>query len=316
MTNRKFTGAYTRFKTSTGTYHGIIGGEIVTRSRTDKTVEQDPLIVVEGNHEPIVDLETFEAVQTKLAKNKTETAHKDAYPYVFRGLLRCSECGGGMVGHGGHAYICETYKRSGSCACHSNYVQEDLLLSGIVRLITSRYCSEARVEELQEAVRLELADEGKRDAKPERRVDQARLRKRISVLDQQLDQAAGRVLTAPAAVVDRLTNKLAELQAERDRLQGELDAGEAHTQQPERLDDQTVEAAIEALRRLQQRLSDAKPEDLRSLLSGYGVRISLEFSHEPTSGGKRTKNTLSGGKILVRPDQALSSLLFNTADRS
>jgi site-specific DNA recombinase len=310
LTTQKYTGAFVRFRTAAGKYHAIIGGEIVPRCRSDKQIEQDPLIVVEGNHAAIISQAVFDQAQAKLAANRKETAPRGSFPYVFRGLLRCSECGGVMLGHAGRSYLCGTYHRAGKAACHSNLVSEELLIGGIVRLIRDRYCSDAAIGDLRTALRRELAAERKQGAKP---VDQRRLTKRIETLDRQLDQAAERVLVAPAALADRLTSKLGELQEQRDRLQSELDAARRTETAPERLTEETVEAAIGALRGLQERLSDADPEALRELVSGLIVQIVLEFEHTPQPGGKRISNRLTGGRLIVRPDQALSSLLSHTA---
>ena len=187
-----------------------------------------------------------------------------------------------MTGHNsrdGLGYTCSLYHSGGRSACYQNRVLETRVLPGIVRLILARYCGDEAIAQLRQAIRTELAAE--------------------------------RVLTAPAALVGRLTNKLGELQEQRDRLQAELDAGEAHQQQSGRLDE-TAEAAISELQTLSEALSTvANPVILQETLHGLIVRISLEFEHRPN--GKRTRNTLTGGSILVRLDQVLSSLLFRTS---
>ena len=75
--------------------------------------------------------------------------------------------------------------------------------------------------------------------------------------------------------------------------------------------DQEVEEALDALRRLRETFNEAGPDDLRELISGLVVRIKLEFTHKQD--GKLTRNTCTGGEILVRPDAGLGSLLLQNA---
>ena len=89
---------------------------------------------------------------------------------------------------------------------------------------------------------------------------------------------------------------------------------------PERLRDssrsgwtsQKAELALDALERLSERLRDAGTDELPELLRAIVVRIKLEFTHTKTASGKRTRSRLTGGRIAVRPDRAVS-LLFGTA---
>ena len=48
--------------------------------------------IVNNNHEPIIDLITFEDVQRALSLD-TRTSPNEEYVYLFSGILRCGECG-------------------------------------------------------------------------------------------------------------------------------------------------------------------------------------------------------------------------------
>lgn len=308
LTNRKYAGAYVRFRFRGGKYHAIQDGEIVCRNKTDKKVEAEPLVVVEGNHEPIVDQDLFDQAQRKLAQQQKLTFRRSGRQYVLSGLIRCGDCGKVMRGtperHGdGGAYMCGTYHHAGKAACHANYVTEDRLLACVRRKLEERYYGETAIERMRRTIK-----QAQREAaEPVSPVDQRQLRKRIEALDQQIDRGAERVFTAPETIVPKLYAKLEELRQERDQLQRQLDAVGRTETRSAREQDQEVEAALDALRRLRETFDAAAPEDLRELISTLVVRVELEFSHRQA--GTVTKNTCTGGKILVRPDSGLGSLL-------
>ena len=73
---------------------------------------------------PIIDKETFDAVQERLAKNRYTLGGKETarVPYLLTGKLFCGHCGTEMVADGGtsktgaqhHYYICKK-RRGGKC---------------------------------------------------------------------------------------------------------------------------------------------------------------------------------------------------------
>ena len=129
LTNRKYTGAFVRFKYRVGKYHAIQDGEIVERRKTDSPEKPEPM-VVEDHHEAIIDQRTFERVQAKLGKKQKRTAHRIGYQYIFTGLLRCGDCGGPMYGHP---------SRNGSGIPRHRYECHDLPYQGFFRLSRQRH---------------------------------------------------------------------------------------------------------------------------------------------------------------------------------
>lgn len=315
LRNPKYTGAYLRFKYLSGKYYGIAGGEIVTRAKTDRRVEAEPLLIP-GNHTPIVSQDLFDRAQHKLAQAQKWTAHRDAYQYVFGGVVYCGDCKHVMQGgpdrhdRQRHSYVCGTYHAGGKAACFCNRVNEDGLLACVRRKLEERYFGEAAIERMRETIK-----QAQREAaEPVSPVDQRQLRKRVEALDQQIDTGAERVFTAPEAIVPKLYAKLDRLRQQRDELQRQLDNAAKPETRSAAKQDQEVEAALDALRRFRETLDAAGPEDLRELIRLIVVRVDLEFSHRQH--GKQTKSTVTGGKILVRPDAGLGSLLFPSASRT
>lgn len=76
-------------------------------------------ILVDGQHEPIIDLELWNSVQMKLAKNakwKKPKQHIDLNPkHWTKGLIRCKECGCTMVTCGKTKLRCNGYNK-GKCS--------------------------------------------------------------------------------------------------------------------------------------------------------------------------------------------------------
>ena len=85
-------------------------------------------IVVEGTHEPLIDVETFQKVQMLVGSRKRTKSRN--YDFLLRGLIFCHECGYPMAvinrknaaGEDRLFLICRTYQRftkAGVCTCHS-----------------------------------------------------------------------------------------------------------------------------------------------------------------------------------------------------
>ena len=108
-------------------------------------------------------------------------------------------------------------------------------------------------------------------------------------------------------IPNRVVNSL---RAERDELQRQLDAAAKPETRSAPKQDQEVEAALDALRRLRETFDAAGPEDLRELLPEIVSKVELNYTHKQD--GKRSKNKVTGGTIWLRLDPNLS-LLCNTS---
>jgi site-specific DNA recombinase len=320
LANRKYTGAFVRFKDRVGKYHAIQDGEIVERRKTDSAEKPEPMIR-EDSHEAIIDKRTFARAQAKLAKNQKRCAHRTGHQYVFTGLLRCGDCGGPMNGrpaHSGsgvtdprylHRYDCNAYHIKGASVCHANSIAETPLVDLVVRKLQEHVFSESAIEKLLSLYRKRLA--ARRKSAP---VDDGRLRKRFDEISRQIDQGAERVLSAPEKLVSTIYAKLDKLRVERDRLQAQLEAtGQAETGS-NALDDQKVEEAARVLRDMREAFQDAEPEEIRELLSPLVAKVELHFDHERH--GKLERNPFKHGTIFVRPTEPQLSMLLGSSGRS
>jgi site-specific DNA recombinase len=315
LSNRKYTGAFVRFRYRVGKYHAIKDGEIVTRQKTDSREEPDPM-VVEDRFEAIINKRTFERVQRKLAKQQKRTQHRTGHQYTFTGLLRCGDCGGPMGGAPAmdgskykkyFVYRCRNYHSQGPSACHCNSIGEDKLLNAVSRKMQAEVFSETAIERLLVAYRKRLA--ARRKIVP---ADDGRLRKQIDKLNQQIDQGVERVLSAPEKLVGTIYAKIDRLRAERDRLQAQLDAAGKPETGSVPQDAQKVEEAARVLRDMREAFKDAKPEEIRELISPLVSKIELHFDH--VQEGKKRRNPFQYGTVFVRPTDPALSLLFGISE--
>lgn len=104
--------------------------------KVKKNVKVHPsqYIIVENNHEPIINKETFYTVQKMLDKQSNEWSYsKSSTPHLLRGLVYCS-CGGRVTYNKNHGKyfrcVCSSYKKAGAKFCNNiQYLREDELIS-------------------------------------------------------------------------------------------------------------------------------------------------------------------------------------------
>lgn len=90
-------------------------------------------IIAEGRHDAIITQETWDKVQSimKVRGGKRARVYDDYFPLT--GILRCPECGAGMVisrvpGAGGikiPKYSCGAWKNKGTSVCHNNSIKAE-----------------------------------------------------------------------------------------------------------------------------------------------------------------------------------------------
>lgn len=107
--------------------------------RTRRDFFNENLIVADGEHEPLVSVETWEAVQRRLDEVKAQWGYKARPASELKswmsGLVRCSACGATLIFSKPHFYKCNNYAR-GRCT-HSQHIRTDLLESAILTQLES-----------------------------------------------------------------------------------------------------------------------------------------------------------------------------------
>jgi len=121
-------------------------------SKRRKGKNPDP-IIVEGQHEAIISDELWSLVQAR-RKSKSFKQRQSNEPFLLSSLLRCPDCGQGMVPsittytrkdgtkRKHRYYVCSNFHNKGSAACKANsikaYEAEDEVINRIEKLVTNK----------------------------------------------------------------------------------------------------------------------------------------------------------------------------------
>ncbi len=162
-------------------------------------------IVVEGQHQPIVDRSSFEIVQEKLRSRQRPRQNGEVS--LFAGLLKCGECGKALTiratnaKHPQQIYACKTYNAYGKNHCTQHRVEYDVLYDLVLHKIQE--CARAALRD-EAAVVGRLSNNCIAEGKAQREALEHALAKdeeRVEVLDKMVlrlyeDMVAGRISEA------------------------------------------------------------------------------------------------------------------------
>lgn len=212
-------------------------------------------ILVDGNFEPLIDLDTWEKVQKKLERQRRArpyTRHDQPVEWMLKGLVRCSECGSTLVYQAlaAPSMQCHKYARGQCKTSHG---------------LTIRKANAAVIEALQEAVelgRFTAAPEVARESAPGKDYDKLIAAEQLKLK---------RVLAAYEAGIDTLEEyaaKKKKLTAGIDELKVEQKAAAEKAAPGLSLEDMKAKAAdVLALIQREDVTEAAKNQALRSILS-------------------------------------------------
>ena len=169
--------------------------------------------------EPIVDLSTFDRVQSTLRARapKASPPRRVSSRYLLSGILRCGRCDAAMFGTGAksgrfHYYVCATAYRSGKQACITRPLPQSMMEQLVLDNLQKLVLEEEHIEELVHLTNDEL------------RGSLESLKERISGIDSQLDETDRRLgrlydaLETGKIVVEDLAPRIRELRERRDLL--------------------------------------------------------------------------------------------------
>lgn len=101
-------------------------------------VPKEKWIVVEGTHEPIVDMETFEKAQSLFNHNIRRSSENDEVD-LFAGFVKCADCGRAMgkksndnTNREYHYYRCETAKKTRRKVCTNHTIRIDKMENAVL----------------------------------------------------------------------------------------------------------------------------------------------------------------------------------------
>lgn len=102
-------------------------------SKTAYALPKDKWIIVPNTHEPIIDKQTFNRVQTLLSNNIRQPPSKNNI-HLLAGIIKCGDCGRAMVKisrNNKSVFVCGSYNRYGKNTCSSHRISESTILGFI-----------------------------------------------------------------------------------------------------------------------------------------------------------------------------------------
>lgn len=179
--------------------------------------------IVLNNFPPLVDKETFEKVQIKLAAvAHAPAARKAKVDYLLQGKAFCGYCGGSMVGESGHGKMGATYNYY-SCAnrkkahtCKKKNERKDFIEWYVVEQTINYVLTPERIRYIAQAVVQAYDNEFNSGHIRE-------LERRIAAADSEMDRAVEKIMqTDVKAVRDRLSAKVEKLDQQKKDLEIDL----------------------------------------------------------------------------------------------
>jgi len=143
---------------------------------------------VEGAWQAIIDRETYEQAQAKLAARAPKATHPRVVhsEYILSGMIRCKACGTAMIGHAVKSgkffyYMCGNARRRGREVCQTPILPKDKIERFVVDRIKQYILTEENLEELVRLTNEELAQTCDEE------------RERVQFLEAQLADVDGRL---------------------------------------------------------------------------------------------------------------------------
>ncbi len=260
------------------TYIGnmVQGRSVKISYKSKKCLKQNPAnwVVVEGTHEPLVDLETFQKVRMLI--NSRKYTRSRTYDFLLKGLIFCHECGYPLAvlnrknarGEDVLYFVCRTYQRFtkvGVCTCHS--IKEKTVTDAViakVREVCQAYLNPGEL--------LPVAQEAVENARK-----QSSLETELQALQSKIDSLTANL---DRMYTDRLSGLLPEadfqrifgrIKLEREQLEEKRQELELHKKSPVRNEDRA--------RELVQRFIETAGES-RELLVSLIERVELTEDKE------------------------------------
>lgn len=192
LSNPKYVGRLEFGRFGRGKFYSVNGdgeicaaGDVQTRGAVRR---RDPFMVIEDAHEALIDAETFDRVQRKLARRRDARQRQKSNAWLLSGLLRCGLCGGSMSGKTGGVetltYRCHGFVK-GTCAGPA--LRKDAIENFVAEQLERLFLGDEALERLREYIASEI---NSRDAGREL----IALRTRQSELDREIRNGRRNVL--------------------------------------------------------------------------------------------------------------------------
>ena len=260
------------------TYIGnmVQGRSVKISYKSKKCLRQDPAnwVVVEGTHEPLVDMETFRKV--RLLVNSRKHTRSRTYDFLLKGLIFCHECGYPLAvlnrknarGEDVLYFVCRTYQRftkAGVCTCHS--IKEKTVTDAVIAKVREVCEAYLNPDELLPVAREAVENAGKQSSlETELQALQSKIDSLTANLDQMYTDRLSGLL--PESDFQRIFSRI---KLERERLEAKRQELELRQKSPVRSKDRA--------RELVQRFIETAGES-RELLVSLIERVELTEDKE------------------------------------
>ena len=224
----------------------VQGRSVKISYKSKKCLKQDPAnwVVVEGTHEPLVDVETFRKV--RMLVNSRRHTRSRTYDFLLKGLIFCHECGYPLAvlnrknarGEDVLYFVCRTYQRftkAGVCTCHS--IKEKTVTDAVVAKVREVCQAYLNPDELLPVAREAVENAGK----------QSGLEMELQMLQSKIDSLTANL---DRVYTDRLSGLLPEsdfqrifsrIKLEREQLEEKRQELELRQKSPVRSEDRARE---------------------------------------------------------------------------
>ncbi|MDE6589442.1 MAG: recombinase family protein, partial [Oscillospiraceae bacterium] len=102
--------------------------------RSNRDYSNENIILADGEHEPLISMEVWEAAQKRMDQVKAQWGYKARPTYELKhwlsGIVRCSSCGGTLIFCKPHYFKCNNWVRA-KCN-HSQHISADVLAESVI----------------------------------------------------------------------------------------------------------------------------------------------------------------------------------------
>jgi site-specific DNA recombinase len=298
-----------------GKFVGVIDGKAELRpgdGRERQTPASEWINGIPDDHQPIIDLATWERAQEKRAARRTGQRPVKG-GFLLTGLLRCGSCNHHMIGRSNvcrlkdgstrahRDYVCSQYTHCGRAGCDCNSLDADAFARALLRKLRDELLGPENLRAMREEAMRQDGAEG-RQAEPARA---RRLRREAERLGEQLGAGVRKMMTIADSLLPAYQVQLEDMQKERERLLAESDRLERQAEGPSDLE-ALADGAEEVLRRMDQAEALGDHDLLRDALAGLIDRVDVLFARrEPKPGAKRVRTTFYRALVYLKDDALL-----------
>lgn len=228
--------------------------------------KNEDFILVDGKHESIITQEQWNRVQQIRKKRSIRPTQSNA-PYILNGIVRCPQCGYGMVsgsskgakGKKYRYYVCGLFHNKGSRACNAHSIRADLAEQQVFEEL-KRIASEPHV--LKRII--DNINHQRRQAKTPITEEINALQSKLNKVEVRINNITNQLMDDPS-MISIFKPKLKELIEEKSKVQTKLEALNTEFDECDTtpIDDQALHQLLSNFEKV---MKDANPDRQKALL--------------------------------------------------